>query len=107
MSQNENGWNEWSRHVLRELERLNSNYENLRHVNEEIKSEMSKLSSLRTDIDDLKSWRSRIDDVASPLQLKELVVEVENLKLFKGKAIAIFATVQFIMAAVVWALKVM
>ena len=107
MAENENGWNEWSRHVLKELERLNDNYEILRQVNEDIKSEMTKIGSLKTDINDLKIWRARIDDVASPAQLKELVVEVENLKLFKGKAIAIFTTVQFIMAFVVWAMKVL
>tara|TARA_R110001592_G_scaffold362030_3_gene674606 strand:+ start:367 stop:690 length:324 start_codon:yes stop_codon:yes gene_type:complete len=107
MAENENGWNEWSRHVLKELERLNDNYEILRQVNEDIKSEMTRIGSLKTDINDLKIWRARIDDVASPAQLKELVVEVENLKLFKGKAIAIFTTVQFIMAFVVWAMKVL
>ena len=106
MSNNQdNGWNEWSRHVLKELERLNDNYEILRQMNEDIKSEMTKLGSLKTDIDDIKLWRSRIDDVASPTQLRDLVSEVENLKLFRGKAIAIFTTVQFLMAASVWAMK--
>ena len=102
----ENGWNEWSRHVLKELERLNENYETLRKQNEEIKTEMNKISSLKNDIDDIKSWKNRLDDVASPIQLKEALTEIESLKIFKSKAIAVFATVQFGMAAIIWALKI-
>ena len=55
-----NGWNEWSRHVLKELERLNENYESLRNVNEEIKTELANVIGVRDDVEDLKAWRLRI-----------------------------------------------
>jgi|TARA_R110002020_G_scaffold138910_1_gene309471 hypothetical protein len=104
--QQSDGWNEWSRHVLRELERLNENYETLRSQNEEIKSEMNRISSIKGEVDELKLWRSRVDDVVSPSQLQNALQEIESLKIFKSKAIAIFATVQFAMGAIIWALRV-
>jgi len=106
MPEQENGWNEWSRHVLRELERLNDNYESLRTVNEEIRAEITKVSSIQAEVDDIKEWKSRIDDVCSPAQLKDLSIEIDSLRDFKIKAVAIFATVQFGMVALAWALNV-
>tara|TARA_Y100000310_G_C20700397_1_gene829198 strand:+ start:5135 stop:5461 length:327 start_codon:yes stop_codon:yes gene_type:complete len=106
MTEQESGWNEWSRHVLKELERLNDNYESLRAVNEDIKTEMTRISSMKVEVDDLKEWRSRIDDVCSPAQLRDLIQEIESLRDFKSKAVAIFATVQFGMVALAWALNV-
>ncbi len=89
-----NGWNEWSMHVLKELERLNDNYESLRNVNEEIKSDLSKVATIRTDIDEIKLWRSRVDDVLSPAQMKDLSDEVQKLSTFKTVAVTTWAVVQ-------------
>jgi len=102
----QNGWNEWSRHVLKELERLNDNYESLRDTHEEIKTEVSKISSFRSELDDIKLWKSRIDDVVSPAQIKDLILEVDLLKQFKTKSIAIFVTIQFIMGFILWLFKI-
>ena len=49
----------------------------------------------------------KIDEVASPTQLKELTTEVQELKMFKTKAITVFAVVQFLMASALAALKVL
>ena len=98
MSENQNGWNEWSRHILKELERLNENYESLRVMNEEIKVELSKASSIKDEILEIKSWKKDVDEVASPTQLKELIEEVRSLKTFKTMAITVWAVVQFITA---------
>ena len=54
-------------------------------------------------VQELVKWKDRIDEVASPTQIKELKEEVEDLKLFKTKAVTIFAVIQFAMAAVVFA----
>ena len=98
MSENQNGWNEWSRHILKELERLNENYEGLRVMNEEIKVELSKASSVREEVLELKNWKKEVDEVSSPTQLKELVDEVRSLKTFKTMAITVWAVVQFLTA---------
>jgi len=43
MSLENNGWNEWSRHVLSELERLSENYEKMNEKLGTIKSEIAML----------------------------------------------------------------
>jgi hypothetical protein len=73
---NSNGWNEWSKHVLKELERLNSNYENLGTKIDSIKGDVhEEMSALRTNItkinsmqaanesslEDVKAWKSRME----------------------------------------------
>ena len=68
--------------------------------------EMNRISSIKGEVDELKLWRSRVDDVVSPSQLQNALQEIESLKIFKSKAIAIFATVQFAMGAIIWALRV-
>jgi|TARA_Y100000817_G_scaffold292510_1_gene264779 predicted nucleic acid-binding Zn-ribbon protein len=92
----DNGWETWSKHVLKELERLNENYEGLRSMNEEIKAEVAKTSAALSEIEDLKSWKARIDDVFSPSQFKQLSRDVQNLKSFKISAITIWAVIQFL-----------
>ena len=41
--ENQNGWNEWSRHVLAELTRLNDGYENLGNSIQDIRVEIAML----------------------------------------------------------------
>jgi len=49
----------------------------------------------------LRDWKSKIDDVASAPQLREALKELDELKLFKTRAVTIFAGVQFLMALIV------
>lgn len=102
---NENGWEQYSKLVLRELEILGTG---IKHLNENMNDVKKEITAIKVanDAKDLKvetllQWKGRIDEVVSPTQLNELKKEVEDLKAFKVKAIAIFAFVQFLMAAVV------
>ena len=70
-----------------------------------IKSELTLLKAKEDKVDELRAWKDKIDEIASPTQLKETMKEVEELKLFKTKAITIFAVVQFAMAAIVFAMR--
>lgn len=92
------GWNEWSKHVLAELKRLNDNYESLRSVNEEIKQEIKqetiKLSSMEDSISSLKSWKAKFDDSITPSQITQLSKKVEELERFKITAVTIWAVIQ-------------
>ncbi len=106
-SGNQNGWNEYSRLVLKELETLGNSIDGLRGELQEVKQELAKMQVREDKVDEIKAWKEKIDEVASPTQMKELVDEVAELKTFKTKAITIFAVVQFAMAAYVWAMKVM
>ena len=106
-SEGQNGWNEYSRLVLKELESLNDSIEGLRTELQHVKQELTKLQAKEDKVDELRQWKERIDDVASPSQLKDIVDNVEELKVFKTKAITIFAVVQFGMAAAMWLMKFM
>ena len=103
----ENGWAEYSRLVLKELETLATGIEALRTELQDVKQELAKFQSKEDKVDELRSWKEKIDEVTSPSQLKELTQQVEDLKLFKTKAITIFAVVQFGMAFWAWASKFM
>tara|TARA_B100000131_G_scaffold110724_1_gene107709 strand:- start:25468 stop:25797 length:330 start_codon:yes stop_codon:yes gene_type:complete len=103
----QNGWNEYSRLVLKELESLNDSIEGLKSELQDVKQELTKLQAKEDKVDELRQWKERIDDVASPTQMRDLIVSVEELKVFKTKAITIFAVVQFGMAAAMWLMKIM
>ena len=97
----DNGWETWAKHVLKELERLNENYESLRTMNEDIKSELSKTSIALSELEEIKMWKNRIDDVFSPSQLKQLSTDVNSLKTFKVSAVTIWAVVQFLTCLII------
>ena len=105
-SDNQNGWNEYSKLVLKELETLGDGIESLKVEIQEVRQEMTKIQVREDRIEEVKAWKERVDDVISPTQLKSLVESVESLKVFKTKAITIFAIVQFAMAASIWAMNV-
>jgi len=92
----ENGWNEWSKHVLKELERLNESYESLRTTVEEIKTDVGSVAVTERRVDEIHQWRGQVDDVASPPQLKELVVDVQKLKTFRTTAITVWVVIQML-----------
>ena len=104
-SLNQNGWNEYSKLVLKELETLGDGIESLKVEIQEVRKEMAKIQVREDRVEEVKAWKERIDDVMSPSQLKSLVDSVESLKVFKTKAITIFAIVQFAMAASIWAMN--
>ena len=99
---NQNGWNEYSRLVLKELETLSDGIDGLKEELQTVKQEIAKMQVREDKVEEIKVWKEKIDEVASPTQLKELVDEVNELKLFKTKAITVFAVVQFAMAAIVF-----
>ena len=99
---NDNGWGEYSRLVLKELETLASGIKELNENINEMKREMTEIRAQEDKVQELVKWKERIDEVASPSQLKELQVQVDELKSFKTQAVTVFAVVQFGMAAVLF-----
>jgi hypothetical protein len=104
-SDSQNGWNEYSRLVLKELETLAEGIDGLRGEMQELKQELALQKVKEDKVDDLRNWKERVDEIASPSQLKSLVDEVESLKAFKTKAITAFVVVQFLMGLAVWVMK--
>ena len=105
MTDDENGWGEYSRLVLKELETLAVGIKELNESMNDMKREIAEIRAKEDKVHELVRWKARVDEVTSPTQLKELQGEVEDLKLFKTKAITIFTVVQFAMALIVFAEK--
>jgi len=101
----ENGWAEYSRLVLKELETLATGIDSLKDEMQDLKQDIALLRDREDRVTELRQWKEKIDEVASPTQLQSLTREVQELKLFKTKAITIFAVVQFFMVFISWAMK--
>ena len=102
-SSGENGWAEYSKLVLKELETLALGIKELNDSMNEMKREITEIRAREDKVQELVKWKERVDEVASPSQIKDLKEEVEDLKLFKAKAITVFAVVQFVMGAILFA----
>ena len=92
----QNGWNEYSRLVLAELEKLNKRVEDLSQDNNTMRQELTKAEQTKEELITLKNWKNNIDEVSSPTQLKELQQEVEKLKTFKTMSTTVWVVVQII-----------
>jgi uncharacterized coiled-coil DUF342 family protein len=103
----ENGWSEYSKLVLKELETLASSIQALNTEIQELKQEIAHMRAREDRVDELKAWKEKVDEIASPSQLQTALKEIEDLRLFKTKAVTIFAVVQFAMGAILFAMKFM
>ena len=98
-----NGWNEYSKLVLKELETLADGVEALQKELQEARRDIAKMETRETKVDEVREWKSKMDEVISPAQLKELVKEHKENREFMIRAVTIMAVIQFIVAsAVVW-----
>jgi hypothetical protein len=97
MAPSENGWNEYSKLVLEQLEVLSVGIDALRTEMQELRQELAIMKAKEDKITELRTWKEKIDEVASPTQIKKLVEEVHQLREFKTKAVTTFMVVQFLM----------
>jgi chromosome segregation ATPase len=79
----QNGWNEYSRLVLNELETLSGGIAGINREIQEIRQELIALKTKEDRIDDLVAWKARVDEVASATQLKEMKDELSDLQIQK------------------------
>ena len=99
MSKNGNGWETYSKLVIQQLETLATGIEALRTELQDVKNQLTEIKAKEDRVHDLKAWKEKLDEVASPTQLKGALDEIEELKIFKTRAVTVFAVVQFLMAA--------
>ena len=59
----QNGWNEYSKLVLNELERLNENDEKIQLILSEINQKLTKIDSIEKEIEGFTKWKRYMDDV--------------------------------------------
>ena len=72
----ENGWAEYSKLVLKELETLASGIKELNDSMNEMKREITEIRAREDKVQELVKWKDRVDEVASPTQLEKLKEEV-------------------------------
>jgi ribosomal protein L29 len=101
----QNGWNEYSKLVIAELERLNDGITNLNGEIQDLKREIAELKVKEDFAKELWKWKQAVDEVASPSQLNTTIKDVADLKTFKTQAITVWAVVQLITATVIGLLK--
>jgi predicted nucleic acid-binding Zn-ribbon protein len=96
MSENQNGWNEYSKLVLNELEKLNDSIASLQREMQDVKKELTELRAKEDKVVELRVWKKDMDEVVSPTQLKEYIKDINDLKSFKTVAVTVWAIIQFI-----------
>jgi len=97
----QNGWNEYSKLVIAELERLNDGITNLNGEIQDLKQQILELKVKEDFAKELWKWKQAVDEVVSPTQLKYTIKDVADLKTFKTQAITIWAVVQLVTAAII------
>lgn len=98
-----NGWNEYSKLVLKELETLSDSMEVLQKELQEVRRDIAKIETRESKVDEIKEWKQKMTDVLSPDQLKDLIKEHKENRDFMIKSIAVLGVIQFIIsAAVIW-----
>lgn len=95
-----NGWSEYGRLVLNELQRLNDGQESLRKDFEEkfekLNQSMTEFKSTEKDVTEIKEWKEKVTEVWSPTQMKEVKNQVYAQKGFLQKALGIVIAIEFI-----------
>lgn len=92
--EDKNSWEVWSKHILKELERLNANYETMSKELTEVKEEIASLKNQQTTIGELKEWKKELESEITPRQLRDLKAEVKALNSFKTVSTTIWLVIQ-------------
>ena len=104
-SQNEENfktlWAEYSKLVLKELDRMNSNYENLRENIENINVKLNDVKNTEKSLQDLKIWQEKVNEIWSTSQMKEAKDEVYKQKNRWTATIAILLFIQVLIGVIV------
>ncbi len=103
----QNGWNEYSKLVLRELEVLASGIDVLAAEVKTVKEAMTRFEARESKVLEHRKWKEKVDEVFSPTQMQSLVDKVADHELFRTRAVTIFAVVQFLMAAAILVQKLL
>ena len=95
-----NGWSEYGRLVLKELERLNEGQDKLRQDFDkkfaELNEKMTEFKGTEKDVEELKRWREKVTEVWSPSQMKQSKDEVYEQKNKWAKVIGVIITLQIL-----------
>ena len=90
--ENNNGWTEWSKYVLKELEKLGENSSSLSEEINTLNGEVIKVSEMKHIIGDFKEWKTSIEETVNLNDLesiKKFYIDNKDMKLTINSIIAI------------------
>lgn len=101
MAENKDTWADYSKLVLKELERLNENHEKMRtdfdsRLNE-MNLKLNDVKNVEKTVNQNSEWIQRVNDIWSPTQMKEAKDELYRQK---NRWVAAIAIMTFIQAAI-------
>lgn len=108
-----NGWSEYGRLVLKELERLNEGQDKLRQdfdkqfreLNEKITTSTTSFKNTEQDVKDLKEWKEKVIEVWSTTQMKQSKDEIYTQKGQWQKTVGIVIATQVIIGIILTLVK--
>lgn len=105
MSEENGTWADYSKLVLRELERLNDNYDKMRsdmdHRFSELNQKLTEVKNVESKVLTHASWIDKVNDVWSPSQMKEAKDELYKQKNRWVAAIAIITFIQILIGIII------
>ena len=119
MSDNENisknGWSEYGRLVLKELERLNEGQDKLREdfdkqfkdLNEKMTKSITSFETTEQEVKELRDWKEKVTEVWSSTQMKQSKDEIYRQKGQWQKTLGIVIAIQVIVAIALSLMKVL
>ena len=117
-----NGWNEWSKYVLKELEKLGEICDSLADEINGLNVELTKISGIKHAINELKEWKTNVEETTNLNDLQSLKTfyinnkdikesldslketlkkyedQIDDYKRFKTKVYAIAGVLSFLLA---------
>jgi hypothetical protein len=105
MAENKDTWADYSKLVLKELERLNENHEKMRtdfdNRFQEINLKLGEVKTIEKNVGSNSAWIEKVNDVWSPTQMKEAKDEIYKQKTMLAAGIAIITFVQIVIGIVI------
>ena len=100
MAENKDTWADYSKLVLKELERLNDNHEKMRSDFDgklnEMNLKLNDVKGIEKSVNQNLEWIQKVNDVWSPAQMKEAKDELYRQKNRWVAAIAIMSFIQIV-----------
>ena len=89
-----NNWSEWSIYVLKELERLNEELDDLYEKAEEH-------NASKSDLDQIKKWKLKVESIATFDDIRQMKQNVVDFKTFKTQIITTVVVANTIIGGII------
>jgi hypothetical protein len=105
MAETKDTWADYSKLVLKELERLNENHEKMRsdfdlRLNE-MNLKLNDVKGIEKSVNQNSEWIQKVNDIWSPVQMKEAKDELYRQKNRWVAAIAVMSFIQILVGIVI------